>query len=53
MNLHYASPPFLILFLAFIALALALDLGVFHRRDVKMPLKDAIIWTIVWIVVAM
>ena len=32
---------------------LALDLGVFHRTDTKISLKNATIWTVIWILVAL
>jgi tellurite resistance protein TerC len=32
---------------------LALDLGVFHRKDTKITLKNAAIWTFVWIGIAL
>jgi len=35
-------------FLAFVAVMLALDLGVFHRRAHAISLKDAAIWSGVW-----
>jgi len=47
------TPLFLIIFLIFIGLMLALDLGVFHRKDEKISLKNATVWTIVWIIVAL
>jgi tellurite resistance protein TerC len=31
---------------------LALDLGVFHKKIHKVPVKEAIIWSIVWISLA-
>ena len=37
----------------FIFLMLALDLGVFHKHAHKVPVKEAIIWTIVWISLAL
>jgi tellurite resistance protein TerC len=46
------TPLFFILFLIFIGLMLALDLGVFHRKDEKITLKNAAIWTIIWIMIA-
>jgi tellurite resistance protein TerC len=39
-------------FHVFIFLMLALDLGVFNKRDHKVPVKEALIWTIVWITLA-
>ena len=47
------TPLFLIIFLIFIGLMLALDLGVFHRKDERISLKNATVWTIVWIIVAL
>jgi tellurite resistance protein TerC len=32
---------------------LALDLGVFHRKDEKVSLKNATVWTVIWIVIAL
>jgi len=40
-------------FHAFVFLMLALDLGVFHKHTHKVPVKEAVIWTIVWITLAM
>ncbi|MCX6328293.1 MAG: hypothetical protein NTZ85_02095, partial [Bacteroidia bacterium] len=39
-------------FHAFIFLMLALDLGVFSKKAHKVPLKEAIIWSSVWITLA-
>lgn len=36
----------------FIFFMLALDLGVFHKKIHKVPVKEAIIWSIVWISLA-
>ena len=36
----------------FIFLMLALDLGVFHKKIHKVPVKEAIIWSMVWISLA-
>ncbi len=36
----------------FIFLMLALDLGVFHKKTHKVPVKEAIIWSAVWISLA-
>ena len=44
---------FFILFMAFIVVMLALDLGVFHKKDHVIKIKEAAIWTGVWIVLAM
>ena len=37
----------------FIFIMLALDLGVFHKKSHKVSVKEAIIWSIVWITAAM
>jgi len=37
----------------FIFLMLALDLGVFHKKAHKVPVKEAIIWSAVWITLAL
>src|SRR6188768_1008976 len=40
-------------FVAFVLLMLALDLGVFHKKDHEVSVKEALIWTGVWISFAM
>ena len=42
-----------ILFNIFVIGMLALDLGVFHRKAHEIKLKEAIIWSIVWILLAL
>ncbi len=42
-----------IFFNAFVLLMLALDLGVFHRQSKKITFKNAMIWSAVWIGLAM
>jgi tellurite resistance protein TerC len=37
----------------FIFIMLALDLGVFHKHTHKVPVKEAIIWSCVWIALAL
>lgn len=37
-------------FLCFVLLMLALDLGVFHRRSHTVSVKEALGWTLVWVV---
>jgi tellurite resistance protein TerC len=37
----------------FIFIMLALDLGVFHKKIHKVPVKEAVIWSIVWISLAL
>lgn len=41
-----------ILFIAFIILCLALDLGVFNRNPHVIKTKEAIIWTTIWVTIA-
>ena len=40
-------------FNVFVVIMLALDLGVFHKKTHKVPVKEAVIWTAVWITLAM
>lgn len=40
-------------FHVFIFFMLALDLGVFHKKIHKVPVKEAVVWTIVWISLAL
>jgi len=42
-----------ILFNVFVLGMLALDLGVFHRKAHEVKFKEAIIWSVVWIVLAL
>lgn len=44
---------FWIIFNAFVILMLALDLGVFHRKTHEVTVKEALIWTFVWVFLAM
>jgi tellurite resistance protein TerC len=47
------TPLFLVIFIVFIGLMLALDLGVFHRKDEKVSLKKATLWTLTWIAIGL
>ncbi len=40
-------------FVAFVILLLALDLGVFHRKSHEVKIKEALIWSAVWIGLAL
>ena len=40
-------------FMVFIILMLAMDLGVFHKKDHVIKIKEAAIWTAIWILLAM
>ncbi len=42
-----------VIFNVFILLMLALDLGVFHRRAHEVKIKEAVIWSAVWISLAL
>ncbi|MCC7479637.1 TerC family protein [bacterium] len=46
-------PIFWIGFLALVALFLALDLGVFHRKSHEVKFKEAMIWSAIWIFCAL
>lgn len=39
-------------FIAFVIIILALDLGVFHRKSHEVKIKEALIWSAVWISLA-
>src|SRR5690606_17129266 len=41
------------IFVIFILLVLALDLGVFHKKSHTVGFKESIIWSVVWIALAM
>lgn len=43
-----AHPGHWLAFLTFVLLALALDLGVFHRKSHKVGFREALLWTAVW-----
>ena len=40
-------------FLIFIVFMLALDLGVFHKKDHEIKMREAAIWTVIWVTLAM
>lgn len=40
-------------FVVFVILMLALDLGVFHRKSHEVKIKEALIWSAVWIALAL
>ena len=44
---------FFIFFLLFIVTMLAMDLGVFHKKDHEIGNKEAAIWTCIWVLLAM
>lgn len=48
-----SNPLFFIGFMALILLMLLIDQGLFHRKDQVIGLKEAAIWTIVWIATAL
>ena len=46
------TAPHWIAFNLFVLIAIALDLGVFHRKAHKISLKEALAWSLTWIGVA-
>jgi tellurite resistance protein TerC len=40
-------------FHVFVFIMLALDLGVFHKRTHKVPVKEAFVWTCIWVTLAL
>jgi tellurite resistance protein TerC len=44
---------FYLIFTAFVAFVLAIDLGVFHRKAEAISFKQATIWSVVWIALAL
>lgn len=42
-----------IIFFALITIFLALDLGVFHKKNTVVSMKDSLIWTSVWVTLAL
>jgi tellurite resistance protein TerC len=39
-------------FIAFVIMLLAIDLGAFHRKSHEVKIKEALIWSAVWISLA-
>jgi tellurite resistance protein TerC len=46
------TPLHWIAFVVFILIAVALDLGVFHRRVHKISVKESLVWSVVWVTLA-
>lgn len=44
---------FWIIFNAFVVLMLALDLGVFNRKSHEVSVREALVWTLIWVFLAM
>lgn len=44
---------FFVVFMVFIVVMLALDLGVFHKKDHEIKIKEAGLWTAIWVLLAM
>lgn len=44
---------FFVFFMVFIVFMLAMDLGVFHKKDHEIKIKEAAIWTGIWVALAM
>ncbi|HYQ04272.1 MAG TPA: TerC family protein [Polyangiaceae bacterium] len=53
MDQSIGTPWLWIGFVAFVLAMLALDLGVFHKKDHEVSVKEALTWTGVWITLAM
>ncbi len=47
------SPTLWAAFSAFILFMLALDLGVFHRKEHEIGMREAILWSIAWVVLSL
>lgn len=47
------TPELWVGFMVFVAVMLALDLGVFHRRDHVVGVREALLWSAVWIGLAL
>jgi tellurite resistance protein TerC len=47
------SPILWTAFIAFVLLALAVDLGVFHRQARTISLREATAWSVIWVVVSL
>ena len=43
------SPALLAGFIAFVLVMLGLDLGVFHRKQHKVSMREALAWSTVWV----
>jgi TerC family integral membrane protein len=48
-----SSPILWTAFIAFVLLALAVDLGVFHRQARTISLREAAMWSVIWVVVSL
>ena len=47
------SPSLVIGFVVFVLAMLVLDLGVFHRKHHKVSFREALVWSAVWVGLAM
>ena len=47
------TPTLWVGFIGFVLLMLMLDLGVFHRKSHTVSARDAMVWTLVWISLAL
>ena len=50
---HATSPTIWLAFIIFILCVLALDLGVFHKKSHTVGFKESILWSLVWIAMAL
>lgn len=53
MNYYFEHPAFVVAFAAIVLIMLLLDLGVFNKNPHKVSNKEALMWSIVWIGLAM
>lgn len=52
--MHYETSPYIwVGFIVFVLVVLALDLGIFHKKSHTVGFKESIIWSGVWIALAM
>ena len=51
--LTIGTPALWVGFIAFVLAMLALDLGVFHRKAHAISMREAFVWTVVWISLAL
>ena len=51
--MHETSMTIWISFITFVLVILALDLGVFHKKSHSVSFKEAILWSVVWVALAL
>jgi tellurite resistance protein TerC len=53
MQQSIGTPTLWLAFIGFVLFMLMLDLGVFHRKSKAVSSRDALVWTLVWVTMAM